>query len=160
MNTNLIQDMNSVPIPVTVGQAANKPQIQLIPWFYFPIITPLSNNPIVKNLNSIRTEFISSIDTVGSSAISKTILLSSSKYSKIVNAPTIISLNILKKRPDKREFRISYVPVSVLCEGIFTSLFEGRFENGLDTNKFIGFLDKCTKPSKMIFKRKTVAKKI
>ncbi len=151
MNTNLLQDMNAVPIPVTVGQVGSKPQIQLIPWFYFPIITPISNNPIVKNLNSIRTEFISGIDTVGSSSINKTILLSSSKYTKIVNAPAIISLNILKKKPDKREFGISYVPVSVLCEGNFTSLFEGRFDSGPDSNKIIDFIEKCTKPAKMIF---------
>ncbi len=152
LNTNLLQDMNAVPIPINVGQMGNNAQINLIPWFYFPIITPMSDNPIVKNLNSIKTEFISSIDTVGSNyEIKKTILLTTSKYTKAVNAPAIISLNILKKKPDKREFLQKYLPVSVLCEGKFNSLYDGRLEGDMDTNKLISFVAKSQTPSKLIF---------
>ncbi|MEI6347695.1 MAG: gliding motility-associated ABC transporter substrate-binding protein GldG [Bacteroidota bacterium] len=151
MNTNLLQDLNAVPIPIMTGKMGNQPQMQLIPWFYFPIITPVSENPIVKNLNSLKTEFISSIDTVGDPSIQKTVLLSTSRYTKMVNAPSIISLNILKRQPDKREFGLNNVPVAVLCEGNFTSLYKDRLDADMDTSSMISFVEKCSKPSRMIF---------
>lgn len=150
-NTNLLQDLNAVPIPIMTGKVGNQPQMEMIPWFFFPIITPLTNHPISKNLNSIRTEFVSSIDTVGDPAIRKTILLTTSQYTKQINVPAIISLNVLKHKPDKREFGLNSVPVAVLCEGNFTSVFKDRMDGDMDTNILISFIDKAQKPSKMVF---------
>ncbi len=151
MNTNLLQDLNALPIPIITGKMANQPQMEMIPWFFFPIITPLTDHPITKNLNSLRTEFISSIDTVGDPAIKKSVLLTTSRYTKLINVPAIISLNVLKHKPDKREFGLNSLPVAVLCEGGFTSLFKDRLESDMDTNKLIAFVDKSQKPSKMVF---------
>ncbi len=150
-NTNLLQDLNALPIPIMTGKIGNQPRMEMITWFYFPIITPLTNHPITKNLNSLRTEFISSMDTVGDPAIKKSVLLTTSRYTKMVNAPMIISLNVLKKKPDKREFGLNSLPVSILCEGNFTSLFKDRLEGEMDTNKLISFVSKSEKPSKMVF---------
>lgn len=149
-NSNLLQDMNALPIPIVTGQMGNKPQQEFIPWYYFPIITPLSENPIVKNLNSIKTEFISSIDTVGTLPLKKEVLLTSSKYTKIVQAPIIINLNILKLKPDQREFTSRFLPVSILVEGEFKSLFEGRIAPEVDTSSLIQYV-KQGKKAKMIF---------
>lgn len=151
MNTNLLQDLNALPIPIMTGKVGNQPQMEMIPWFFFPIITPLTDHPITKNLNSLRTEFVSSIDTVGDPAIRKTVLLTTSRYTKLVNAPAIISLNVLKKKPDKREFGLNSLPVAVLCEGNFTSMFKDRLDGDMDTNNLIAFVEKCQKPSKMVF---------
>jgi len=151
LNTNLLQDLNAVPIPIMTGKVGNQPQMEMIPWFFFPIITPLTNHPISKNLNSLRTEFVSSIDTVGDPAIRKTILLTTSQYTKLINVPAIISLNVLKHKPDKREFGLNSVPVAVLCEGNFTSVFKDRMDGDMDTNKLIAFIDKAQRPSKMVF---------
>ena len=156
MNTNLIQDMNALPIPIVTGKMGDKAQQQFIPWYYFPIITPISDqniqidHPIVKNLNSIKTEFISTIDTVGSHPLSKSILLTSSRYTKIVQAPIIINLNILKVRPDEREFDKRYLPVAVLVEGEFKSLYEGRITHQMDTSSLIKFMSEG-KEAKQIF---------
>lgn len=151
MNTNLLEDLNALPIPIMTGKVGNQPQMEMIPWFFFPIITPLTDHPITKNLNSLRTEFISSIDTVGDPEIKKSVLLTTSRYTKLVNAPAIISLNVLKNKPDKREFGLNSLPVAVLCEGKFTSLYKDRLEKDMDTNKMISFIDKCQKTSKMVF---------
>lgn len=150
MNTNLLQDMNALPIPIITGKMGNMPNQQFIPWFYFPIITPVLEHPIVKNLNAIKSEFISSIDTVGSLPLKKEILLTSSMYTKIVQAPIIINLNILKIKPDEREFTYRYLPVSVLVEGEFSSLFEGRVSAEFDTSSMIQYVSHG-KPAKMIF---------
>lgn len=149
-NSNLLQDMNALPIPIVTGQMGNKPQQEFIPWYYFPIITPTSEHPIVKNLNSIKTEFVGSIDTVGTHPLKKEVLLTSSKYTKIVQAPIIINLNILKMKPDEREFTLRFLPISVLVEGEFKSLFEGRMPSEVDTSNLIQFVKNGTK-AKMIF---------
>lgn len=151
MNNNLLQDLNALPIPIMTGKMGNQPQMEMISWLYFPILTPLTNHPITKNLNSIRTEFISSIDTVGDPDIKKSVLLTTSRYTKMVNAPAIISLNVLKIKPDKREFGLNSLPVSVLCEGMFTSVFKDRLTGDMDTNNMIAFIEKSKTASKMVF---------
>ncbi|MBO4282472.1 MAG: gliding motility-associated ABC transporter substrate-binding protein GldG [Bacteroidales bacterium] len=148
MNTNLLQDFNALPIPVRSGEMAGQPQYKLIPWYYFPVITPNSDHPIVRNLNVLKTEFVSSIDTVGTRrGLKKTVLLTTSSTTKEVRTPAIISLEILKKRANVLEFNQHYVPIAVLVEGEFSSLFSG-YEN-IDQKAF-GFSDH-SKPTKMIF---------
>ena len=148
MNTDLLQDLNALPIPVRSGELAGQAQYKMIPWYYFPLITPKSSHPVVRNLNVVRTEFVSSIDTVGTrSGLRKTVLLSTSSTTKTVNTPSIISLETLRKRANMMEFSRSNLPVAVLVEGVFPSLFTG-YDN-LNAEK-IGFLEK-SRPTKMIF---------
>ncbi|MDR1793269.1 MAG: gliding motility-associated ABC transporter substrate-binding protein GldG [Bacteroidales bacterium] len=148
LNTNLLLDLNALPIPVETGRMAGQPQYTFIPWYYFPIITPLSEHPIVKNLNPLRTEFVSSIDTVGrQGGLTKTILLTTSTTTKMVNAPAVVSLQTLKKRANLLEFNRKHLPVSVLVEGVFHSVFSSI--EGKDVAK-LEFIPQ-SKPTKMIF---------
>lgn len=126
INTNLVLDLNSLPIPVITGQVGDQPQQSMLPWYYFPLVSPASNHPIVNNLNAVKCEFASSIDTVGNRDISKIVLLTTSKYSRTLNTPVRISLDILYKKPDPRMYNKSNLPVAVLLEGSFTSNFKGR----------------------------------
>lgn len=149
LNTNLLQDLNALAIPVKISEMAGQAQYTFIPWYFFPLITPYSNHPIVKNLNVLKTEFISSIDTVGTKeGLKKTILLTTSATTKMINTPAIISLENLKRRANYREFSQKHIPVSVLVEGVFPSLYSG-FNNMKDQEK-IGFKEKSV-PTKMIF---------
>lgn len=149
MNTNLIQDMRALPIPVRTGQVGNQPQLEYFPWYFFPLITPGFNHPIVNGLNAIKTEFISSLDTVTAPGVKKTILLASSPYSRTVNAPALIDLEILKEEPDERMFNKGPQPVAVLLEGVFTSAYLFRLPPELMGNKDLGIMNK-SKPTKMI----------
>jgi ABC-2 type transport system permease protein len=115
--------MNSLPIPVVIDQKGNQ---KLIPWLFFPVLTPISVNPIVRNLNAVRTEFVSSIDTVQTPGIDKTILLATSRYSRVLNAPVMVSLRFLYQQPDVTQFNQPNQPVAVLLEGEFTSLYQNR----------------------------------
>lgn len=126
INTNLLLDLNAVPIPAVTGQYGGQPKVELLPWYYFPLIVPASKHPVVSNLNAIKMEFVSSIDTVGGKGIKKTVLLSSSKYSKVVNTPARISLDILQSEPDERQYNKSNIPVAVLLEGVFQSVYVNR----------------------------------
>jgi ABC-2 type transport system permease protein len=126
LNADLVTDLQAMPIPITTGMVGNRPQISMIPWYFFPLVRPETNHPIVNNLNSVRTEFVSSIDTVGAPDIRKTYLLSTSGYTRVLNTPARISFDILQTRPDERLYREGPVPVAVLLEGSFESVFQNR----------------------------------
>ena len=149
LNTNLVLDLNALSIPVTTGKVGNQPQIDFLPWYFFPILTPLLNHPIVNGLNAIKTEFISSLDTVESPNVKKTILLSTSSYSRTLNVPVYIDLDILKKPPDERLFNQGPQAVALLLEGTFKSGFQFRIPPELAGNKDLGFLESSAKPTKM-----------
>ena len=131
LNANLVMDMNALSIPVVTGQMDGQPQQTMLPWYFYPLLMPGQNHPIIKNINAIKTEFISSIDTVKATGVRKTILLSTSKYSRLVSVPVDISLDMLKEQPDQSVFNKPPQSVAVLLEGEFTSLFRNRIPPAL-----------------------------
>lgn len=126
INYDLIADMSCAQIPITTGNMGGRPQIQLLPWLFYPVFMPLSKHPIVKNLDGIRSEFASTIDTLAIKNVSKTVLLSSSPYSKKLNTPYTLSLQALEQEPDPRTFQGTVKTVGVLLEGKFKSDFANR----------------------------------
>ena len=74
INRDLILDVQSDKIPV-VSQQGKIPQQSLFPWFYNPIIISKEKHPISKNIDAIRSSFVSTIDTIKSSSVSKSIIL-------------------------------------------------------------------------------------
>ncbi len=131
INGDLLQDLNCAKQPLVVGQAGNQPQIQRLPFPYYPLLSSPSANPIAKNLDDVLSIFPSSIDTVKAPGIKKTILLASDTNSRTLSTPAIVSLQSVKNEEDLRHFTKSYVPVAVLLEGKFTSLFANRLTNEL-----------------------------
>ncbi len=126
INNNLIQDLKCAQVPLETGRIGNQPQYNFFPWVFFPIIMPESNHPVVSNLNAIKCEFVSSIDTIAVPHVDKTILLTSSRYSRTLNAPVPIDLNIMRRPPDERLFNRPFQPIAVLLEGEFESLYKNR----------------------------------
>lgn len=139
LNSNLLMDLSALPIPMVTGYMGNQPQFEFFPWPYFPVLTATSGNPVVKNINAVRTEFISSIDTVGDPAIKKTVLLTTSQYTRVAQTPVMISLAILGKDPDTRDFTDAPQPVAVLLEGKFESVFMNRIPKEISQAPEIGF---------------------
>lgn len=130
VNQDLIMDLQSDMIPLVVGNIGDKPQIQPIPFPYFPLLTSTNAHPIVKNLDLVMSRFANSIDLIKDENIKKTILLTSSGHSKTVNAPVEISLESVQQQPNPREYRMRNVPTAVLLEGRFPSLFNHRLSVG------------------------------
>ncbi|MEI7896843.1 MAG: gliding motility-associated ABC transporter substrate-binding protein GldG [bacterium] len=148
-NVDLVQDLNALPIPVKTGQIGNQPQFDYFKWFFFPVLMPSLNHPIVNGLNAIKTEFLSTLDTVAAPGIKKTILLETSPYARTVQAPALIDLEILKKQPNERAFNMGPLPVAVLLEGEFASAFLFRIPPELSGNPALGYKSK-SKKTKMI----------
>lgn len=149
LNNNLVLDLNALQIVIKTGQVGSQPQLEYFPFYYFPLLVPVQRHPIVNGLNLVKTEFVSSLDTVPVPGVKPTYLLSTSPYSRVVNAPAYIDLEILKKEPDPAMYNQGPQPVAMLLEGVFTSAYLFRIPPELEQNVELGFRKKSN-PTKMI----------
>lgn len=154
INPDLVQDLQCDKVPLVVGNYGDKPQMQLTDWPYFPLLNSYSNHPIAKNLGQVLSLFPNSIDTIKTAGISKTILLASSANSRTLVTPAMVSLNSVKTEDDIKTFNRAHIPVAVLLEGRFSSLYSNRLSGAvLDTlaNMFHQpFLPQASVATKMI----------
>ncbi len=150
LNNSLIMDLNALPIPIVTGRVGDQPKTDFLPWFYFPVVTPSSQNPIVKNLNAIKFEFAGTLDTLDTPGVRKEILLTSSRYSKLMDAPAMISLDLLQQEPDVSMFDEPAQPLAVLLEGTFVSLFLNRVPPEITNAPELGFVEKSESTSMIV----------
>jgi gliding-associated putative ABC transporter substrate-binding component GldG len=126
INPNLVQDIQSNQLPVSTAGADNQPKFTMAPWLYYPIISPLVDHPITRNLNLIWIRYGSQIDTLAVPNIRKTPLLKTSMYSRTLKAPLYIRLSEVKEQMVRSDFNKPYQTMAVLLEGKFPSLFRNR----------------------------------
>ncbi|HAZ01999.1 MAG TPA: gliding motility-associated ABC transporter substrate-binding protein GldG [Marinilabiliales bacterium] len=150
INYNLIQDMQCAMIPVNTALAGQQAEFSPAPWIYFPLLVPADNHPITRNLDMVKSQFVSVIDTVGSSdKIKKRIILSSSKYSRVVASPALVDLSIISEKMVPERFNKPFLPTGILLEGTFHSVYANRVAPEVSQNSSIGFLAQ-SKPAKII----------
>jgi gliding-associated putative ABC transporter substrate-binding component GldG len=125
INPLLIKDIQAAPIALATGNKGNETQYQNYLWFYAPYIFPESKHPIVNNIDGVKLDFANTIDTL-KNGIKKTILLQSSIYSKKVGTPVEVDLKMVNEKPNPEDYNLGNIPVSVLLEGTFSSVFENR----------------------------------
>ena len=126
MNPVLVKDEYATPIKIATGNQGSETQFQEYTWKFAPFIYPTSTNPIVKNMEGIKFEFASPIELLKND-IKKTVLLSSSEYSKTVGTPTPISLDMVTEETTPEEYEgKGLLPVAVLLEGKFKSAYQNR----------------------------------
>ncbi|MFN8353047.1 MAG: gliding motility-associated ABC transporter substrate-binding protein GldG [Spirosomataceae bacterium] len=127
VNTNLVKDLELCgAIPLNVGVSGDKPNIQVVPWRFFPLLNNFSKSPIVRNLDAVYAHFAGTIDTVQAPGIVKTPLLMTSAYTQVLNAPVLVSYNEARRQPNPRDYKAGVKTVAYLLEGTFTSLYQNR----------------------------------
>lgn len=130
INTDLVLDLQCTRIPMVVGMQGDKPQTELFPWYYHPLISAISDHPITKGLDRIQLEFPGSLDTIQTASdIRKTILLTSSDYSRIQLTPVRLNFDILREEPDPKLFNKGPQSFAVMLEGEFESFYQNRLSN-------------------------------
>lgn len=122
----LARDIQCALIPVNTALAGEQPRFTPAPWYYFPLLAPRSDHPVTRNLNMVKAQYAGVIDTLASPMVKKTTLLGTSQYTKVVNAPVVISVRQVDEAPVQAEYNRSFLPVAVLLEGTFTSVFRNR----------------------------------
>ncbi|MFD2891174.1 gliding motility-associated ABC transporter substrate-binding protein GldG [Flavobacterium chuncheonense] len=126
LNPLLIKDEQATPIKLATGRQGSETQYEQYFWKYSPFIYAESNHPLVKNMEGIKFEFTSPIELL-KNKIDKTVLLTSSEYSKTVGTPTTIALDMIAEETTPEEYKgKGLLPVAVLLEGNFTSMYKNR----------------------------------
>ncbi len=132
INPVIIKDLDCMIIQLAVMTEGTRQQFVPVPWVYFPLLSPSPDHPITRNINKVKGEYVNFIDTVGlDAAIKKTVLLTTSRYTRSVSPPYIISLREAEETPDERDYNRSNLPVAVLLEGTFRSAFRNRLPDQL-----------------------------
>lgn len=126
VNADLIMDLQCDYLPFDVSGSG---QFELLPWNYFPVLESPSNHPINKSIGFVSARFVNSIDTVEAIGIKKTILLHSSANTRTIATPALISGKENVNAPEDERFKKSNIPVAVLLEGRFQSMFANRLTN-------------------------------
>ena len=151
---DLIMDIECSSIPQVIGMAGDKPQTKLFPWPYHLAAAGSNAHPVTKNIDRVNLFFPGTIDTVKTDGqVKKTVLITSSKYSRAQLAPVRLTFEILKTAPDPTKFNDGNRPVAVLLEGEFESFFKNRltpdFKAILDRMN-IRFLEKSASEAKQL----------
>ena len=149
LNRNLLLAYPCAQIGLVTGEGNNLQSV-LLPWYYFPLLNPASEHPIVRNIEAVKADFVSSLEpTTSASGIQKIPLLKTSDYTKVSSAPVYISLDILNERPNAQMFPQKGMTTAYLLNGIFTSVYENRMPTSIMESPEIGFKTQ-SEPTSMI----------
>lgn len=150
VNNDMILDRTCGKIDIVTGSYGNQPKYERFDWYYHPVVSGSGLHPIGSNVDPVITEFPSTIDTVVTPEIKKTVLLASSQYSRILKAPARVSVNIVNIDPNFRGNRVSDLPIAVLLEGDFNSVFTNRLAPKIANNESIDFKERTKRNNKMV----------
>ena len=133
INADLLMDLQCDYLPFDVN---GNGQFELLPWNYFPVMESKGTHPINKGLGFVAGRFVNSLDTVEAEGITKTVLLSSSANARTIGAPAVVSGAENVNAPEDVKYKKNNVPVAVLLEGKFKSMFANRLSQAMaDTLK-------------------------
>lgn len=137
----LIQDLNCQAIPIPSGYIGNEPQYKMWAFPYLANFVNFTDHPIVRKMKNIKSDFSGVIDFVNSAGdLRKTVLITSSERTKMVPTPSLVTLDVIRTKPNMEEYAFKYLPVAVLVEGKFTSAYSGRLPVEFDTVKQFDFV--------------------
>ncbi|GHT79284.1 hypothetical protein AGMMS50262_22790 [Bacteroidia bacterium] len=149
INPVILQDLQSLNIPIPQKNEAGQTEYVAKPWYYSALLTPNNRSEITKGLSFVKTGFCSTISLVGEAGYSKKeILLSSSPYAHLVSAPALVSLEETGRQPDKNYFNEANLPAAVLIQSPFTSAFRNRMFDFFPAGYTV--LSESVRPAKLI----------
>ena len=150
LNRDLLLDLNCAQLPIRTGQVGGQAQLEFFRWYYFPLLQAASEHPMVRNMNAIKADFVSSMDaTTSANGVEQIPLLKTSSYTKVSGAPVFISLAMLRQAPDQRMFNSKGKNVAYLLKGNFPSLYANRIPQEIVDDQATDFLEE-SEPTAMI----------
>jgi ABC-2 type transport system permease protein len=124
INPVLVNDLYFTQIVLATGEG-NDSQYNPLPWFYYPMVFSQNNHPINTNIEAVRLQFTSPMDVLEND-YNKTVLLQSSPLSKTDGIPRVVSLDMINQQPDQATYNNGNLPLAVLIEGNFISMYKNR----------------------------------
>ncbi|MBR3491630.1 MAG: gliding motility-associated ABC transporter substrate-binding protein GldG [Bacteroidales bacterium] len=150
LNRDLLLDLTCASLPIRTGQVAGQAQLEFFRWYYFPLLQAASEHPMVRNMNAIKADFVSSmVATTSANDIEQVPLLKTSDYTKVSGTPVFITLAMLRQAPDKRMFSSKGKNVAYLLKGSFPSLYANRIPQEIAEDNGTNFMEESV-PTAMI----------
>lgn len=150
INANLLMDLQCDYLPFDIN---GNGQFEFLPWNYFPVLESPENHPINKNIGFVSGQFTNTIDTVEAEGVKKTIILQSSVNARSISTPALISGNENVAAPEDEKYNLSNLPVAVLLEGKFKSLYAHRLTNEMNDSiqkSGMSYLANCVATNKIL----------
>ncbi|MBO6025456.1 MAG: gliding motility-associated ABC transporter substrate-binding protein GldG [Bacteroidales bacterium] len=147
LNRDLLLDMTCATVPII--EAGER---TFYPWYYFPLLKAASDHPIVRNMNGIRADFVSSMDaTTSANGVEQIPLLKTSSYTKVSGTPVFISLAMLRQKPNQRMFNVKDGKiVAYLLKGNFTSLYANRIPQEIVDDQATDFMEESVETAMIV----------
>lgn len=122
---NLVKDIQCNYVRVESSVNGQDPTTSFMPWWYYPLLTSSSENPLTKGLNYVKSEFVSAIDTTPAAklGLKRTVLLATSDTSAKIENPSMITMEEITRAPNRKSFNQSRLPIAILSEGEFESFY-------------------------------------
>lgn len=131
INPALVKDVKKFALlRLVTGEVSGNPQYTSLPWPYFPLGIAEHNNPITKNINPVKFEFPTSIDTLGRKNIKTNVLFESSERTLLKQVPNYVDLKEISSVDSLGQMEKPSTPkiYAVSLEGKFTSAYSSRIE--------------------------------
>lgn len=123
----MLLDIQCATVPINTSMEGQVPNFVPMPWYYSPLLMPMPEHAITRNIAPVKAEFASYIEKVGENdSVSGTVLLCTSSKTALEKAPMSLRADIVNLSPESPYFAYSYMPVAVLLEGKFKSVYANR----------------------------------
>lgn len=139
INKDLLLDKQCAPIQLYTRPYGNRQKLETRPFPFEPLVIASGNHPIANNIDPVHLRMASSIDTIGLDSAHSTILLATSRYTRILRNPVRVSLAVTEMDLALDRNNSPYQPVAVLTQGTFRSAFADRLSMPDSVLKSIGF---------------------
>ena len=131
INPALVKDVKKYALlKIVTGEINGNPQFSSLPWPYFPLGIAENNNPITKNINPVKFEFPTSIDTLGGKKFKTKVLFESSERTLLKQVPNYVELKEIASVDSLGQMERPSTPkiFAVELEGKFNSAYANRIE--------------------------------
>ena len=131
INAALTKDTKkSAMIRIVSGEVAGNPQYSSFLWPYFPLGISENDNPITRNIDPVKFEFPTSIDTLGRPGVKTNVLYESSERTLSKSVPNLVSLAEIVASDSIGQMERPAPPkiFAVSLEGKFKSAYATRIE--------------------------------
>lgn len=131
INPALVKDVKKFALlRLVTGEVAGNPQYTSLPWPYFPLGIAEQDNPVTKNINPVKFEFPTSIDTLGRKNIKTRVLFESSERTLLKQVPNYVDLKEIASVDSLGQMEKPSTPkiFAVALEGKFNSAYASRIE--------------------------------
>lgn len=132
INPALVKDVKKFALlRLVTGEVSGNPQYTSLPWPYYPLGIAENNNPVTKNINPVKFEFPTSIDTLGGRKNIRTkVLFESSERTLLKQVPNYVDLKEIASVDSLGQMEKPSTPkiFAVSLEGKFNSAYASRIE--------------------------------